>query len=186
MTTTVSATLAAGAIGLLLGGAGTIVVSAQSGTMAQPAKPQTPATPTPVPPPADMGAMQGTATPEGTPVKQVTVPPALKSRVDAYWASRMQMNLAGAYKFYDANFRTAYSEQQFLQNFQRLLRFRPEYLGIDSVSLYPSGTVANVGVKLRTKPAELQGMELVSVSYERWQKNGATWFKQGEPIMPTP
>jgi hypothetical protein len=114
----------------------------------------------------------------------VDIDPVLKARVEAYWAARMKMNLAAAYTFYDPTFRAAYSEDKFLQNFQRLLRFRPEYQGIDRVSLTPSKTVAVVGVRLKTKPAELEGMELVSVSDEKWQKTGDTWFKQGEPLMP--
>ena len=114
----------------------------------------------------------------------VDVDPVLKARVDAYWAARMKMNLAAAYAFYDPTFRAAYSEDKFLQNFQRLLRFRPEYMGIDRVTMTPSKTVAVIGVRLKTKPAELDGMELVSVSEEKWQKTGDTWFKQGEPLMP--
>ncbi len=114
----------------------------------------------------------------------VDIDPALKARVEAYWAARMKLNLLAAYPFYDATFRAAYSEDQFLQNFQRLLRFRPEYLGIDRVTLTPSKTVAVLGIRLRTRPSELDGMELVSVSEEKWQKNGDTWFKQGEALMP--
>jgi hypothetical protein len=154
-----------------------------------------PASPTSAPPPpaaapADQaptsqppsGSM--TAPAPAAPATPVDVDPVLKARVDAYWAARMKMNLALAYTFYDATFRAAYSEDKFLQNFQRLLRFRPEYLGIERVSLTPSKTVAVVGVRLKTRPAELDGMELVSVSDEKWQKTGDTWFKQGEPLMP--
>jgi hypothetical protein len=152
---------------------------------AAPAPAATPAQTAPVaePPATDAVAPAAAlaATPATTPAD---IDPALKARVDAYWAARMKLNLLAAYPFYDATFRTAYSEDQFLQNFQRLLRFRPEYLGIDRVTLTASKTVAVVGVKLKTKPSELDGMELVSVSEEKWQKNGDTWFKQGEPLMP--
>lgn len=155
--------------------------------------------PAPQPPPA---AQASPAPPHGAPTTAPTgdqtappaaapaaapaanVDPALKARVDAYWAARMAMNLAVAYTFYDSTFRAAYNEQQFLQNFQRLLRFRPEYLGIDKVSYAPSKTVATVTVKLRTRPAELDGMELVSTTDEKWQRTGDTWFKQGEPLLP--
>jgi hypothetical protein len=135
------------------------------------------------PPTAPQGAPVAPP-PPAAPTAPVDIDPVLKARVEAYWAARMKLNLLAAYPFYDATFRAAYSEEKFLQNFQRLLRFRPEYLGIDRVTLTPSKTVAVVGVRLRTRPSELDGMELVSVSEEKWQKNGDTWFKQGEPLMP--
>jgi hypothetical protein len=141
---------------------------------------QPPASQAPVAPASSAAALSAPPSP-ATPVD---IDPVLKARVEAYWAARMKMNLALAYTFYDATFRAAYSEEKFLQTFQRLLRFRPEYLGVDRVTLTPSKTVAVVGVRLKTKPAELEGMELVSVSDEKWQKTGDTWFKQGEPLMP--
>ena len=147
---------------------------------------QAPTTPagTSQPPAAPPSGSMAAPAPASAPATPVDIDPVLKSRVDAYWAARMKMNLSAAYAFYDPTFRAAYSEDKFLQNFQRLLRFRPEYMGIERVTLTPSKTVAVVGVRLKTKPAELDGMELVSVSDEKWQKTGDTWFKQGEPLMP--
>ena len=76
-------------------------------------------------PPAAPPSGSMTAPAPAAPTTPVDVDPVLKARVDAYWAARMKMNLAVAYTFYDATFRAAYSEDKFLQNFQRLLRFRP-------------------------------------------------------------
>ena len=142
------------------------------------------AAPAPSQPAADAARVAAPAPAPAAAATPADIDPALKARVEAYWAARMKLNLLAAYPFYDATFRAAYSEDQFLQNFQRLLRFRPEYLGIDTVTLTPSKTVAVLGIRLRTRPSELDGMELVSVSEEKWQKNGDTWYKQGESLMP--
>jgi len=109
---------------------------------------------------------------------------ALRERVTRYWQARNDFNLVAAYPYYEPEFRTAYPLEQFLSNFQRLLRFRPQFLGIDRVVIDAEGRSARVGVRLRFKPADLNGEALDSVTEDAWLLIGDVWYHAREPMLP--
>ena len=109
---------------------------------------------------------------------------ALRDRVDAYWKNRAAANLHACYPFYETGFRSKYTADQFAVEFRRLNRFAPEYLGIDGVTIDPSGSKAAVKVKLRTHPDVLQGQELLSSIEETWLLEQGVWNKGGELTFP--
>jgi hypothetical protein len=122
------------------------------------------------------------ATPS-TPVDPA-VETAVRDRVTAYWAERSRSNLLGAYPFYDPAFRAKYSADQFLDTFQRLLRFRPKFQGIERVDFEADGRAARVAVRLRTRPEVLLGEELDSITDETWRLADGVWCKEGEALLP--
>jgi hypothetical protein len=109
---------------------------------------------------------------------------ALRERVNAYWKNRSASNLHACYPFYEASFRNQYTPDKFATDFRRLSRFAPEFLGIDAVSIDPSGAKATLKVKLRTHPDVLQGQELISSVEEAWVLEGGVWSKTGELTFP--
>ena len=110
---------------------------------------------------------------------------ALRARVTAYWGARSRSNLLAAYPYYEPSFRARYSSEQFLETFQRLLRFRPRFQALERVHFEPDRRSARVAVRLRTRPEVLLGEELVSVSEETWRLVGGTWYREGDSLLPT-
>ena len=110
---------------------------------------------------------------------------AVRARVTAYWQVRSKSSLLGAYPFYEPSFRAKYSSEQFLETFQRLLRFRPKFQGIEHVRFTPDDRTAVVGVKLTTRPEVMMGKELTTVSDETWRLVDGKWWKQAEPLLPS-
>jgi hypothetical protein len=109
----------------------------------------------------------------------------LGDRVTQYWTARSQANLVAAYPFYEPEFRAAYSLEQFLSSFQRLMRFRPQFTGIDRVAFEPGGSSAKVTVRLRTQPDVLDGAALDSLSEETWLRIEGVWYRQREATTMT-
>ena len=109
---------------------------------------------------------------------------AVRERASAYWGQRAATNLHACYPFYEASFRSKYTADQFAVEFRRLNRFAPEFLGIDGVTIDPSGAKATVKVKLRTHPDVLQGQELVSSVEDIWLLESGVWNKAGELTFP--
>lgn len=109
----------------------------------------------------------------------------LRDRVTKYWQARMQSNLIAAYPFYEPEFRAAYPVEQFVSSFQRLLRFRPQFQGIEGLRFEPDGRSAIVRVKLQTRPDALNGQVLDSVSEETWLLIDGVWYRQRESVMPS-
>jgi len=109
----------------------------------------------------------------------------LRDRVTSYWEARSKSNLVAAYAFYEPAFRTEFPLELFLSNFQRLLRFRPEFLGIDGVLVDADGRTARVGVRLRIKPSELNGEPLDAPSEDIWLLIDGVWYRQREPMIPS-
>jgi hypothetical protein len=105
---------------------------------------------------------------------------ALRDRVTKYWTARSQSNLVAAYPFYEPDFRAEYPLEQFLSSFQRLMRFRPQFRGIEGIALESSRKVATVKVQLRTQPEFLNGAPLDSVSEETWLQIDGVWYRQRE------
>jgi hypothetical protein len=110
---------------------------------------------------------------------------ALRERVTQYWEARSETNLAAAYGYYEPEFREKYSQELFLSNFQRLLRFRPQFRGIESVQIQADGRTATVRVGLRTMPPELNGEVLDSINEETWLLIEGVWYRQREAMLPT-
>jgi hypothetical protein len=104
-------------------------------------------------------------------------------RATDYWKTRMSMNLQSILPFYESSFRTSLTPEKFAVDYRRLNRFAPEFLGIDGVR-FESPTRAVVKVKLRTKPAMLDGAELVTSTDETWVLENGQWFKVGESMIP--
>ena len=102
-----------------------------------------------------------------------------------YWEARSQSNLVAVYAFYEPAFRTEFPLELFLSNFQRLLRFRPQFLGIDRVLVEADGRTARVGVRLRIKPSELNGEPLDAPSEDIWLLIDGVWYRQREPMIPS-
>jgi hypothetical protein len=109
---------------------------------------------------------------------------ALRERVSQYWGFRATTNLHACYPFYEVAFRTKYTADQFAVDFRRLNRFAPEFLGVDSVAIDPSGTKAKVKLKLRTHPDVLQGQELISPIEDSWLLEDGVWNKASELTFP--
>lgn len=109
----------------------------------------------------------------------------LRERVTGYWEARSKSNLVAAYAFYEPAFRTEFPLDLFLSNFQRLLRFRPQFLGIDRVLVEADGRTARVGVRLRIKPSELNGEPLDAPSEEIWLLMDGVWYRQREAMIPS-
>jgi hypothetical protein len=109
----------------------------------------------------------------------------LRARVTSYWEARSKSNLVAAHAFYEPAFRTEYPLDLFLSNFQRLLRFRPEFLGIDRITVEPDGRSAQVVVRLRVRPAELNGEVLDTPSPETWLLLDGVWYRQREAMLPS-
>ena len=107
----------------------------------------------------------------------------VKARVGEYWKQRMTLNLGSILPYYENSFRSAMTAEKFAVDFRRLNRFNPEYMGIDGVR-FDSPTKATVKVKLRTKPAVLEGAELVTSTDEIWVLEKGQWFKDGETMIP--
>jgi hypothetical protein len=144
------------------------------------------------------------AAPESVPMSQheplppVVPPPALPStpvdpavekavrdRVTAYWSARSRSNLLDAYPLYAPAFRAKYSADQFLDTFQRLLRFRPKFQGIERIDFEAGGRTARVAVRLRSRPDVLLGKDLDSITEETWILVDGLWCKDGEALLPT-
>jgi hypothetical protein len=136
-----------------------------------------PAKPAPASPAAPSAAPPG-------PGKVSEAEAALRERVTAYWKNRAVTNLHACYPFYESSFRGKYTADQFATDFRRLNRFAPEFLGIDGVTIDPSGAKARVMVKLRTHPDVLQGQELVSSVEDIWLLEDGVWNKAGELTFP--
>jgi hypothetical protein len=132
--------------------------------------------------PAPSPAVADAATPaSGKPAEQEK---AVRERASAYWGQRAATNLHACYPFYEASFRSKYTADQFAVEFRRLNRFAPEFMGIDGVTIDPSGAKATVKVKLRTHPDVLQGQELVSSVEDVWLLENGVWNKAGELTFP--
>jgi hypothetical protein len=132
----------------------------------------------PQPPPT------GAAAPS-TPPPSEAADKALRGRVTAYWRARTKSDLLTAFTFYEPQFRRQYTPQEFLLKFHRLVRFKPEFLGIDRIRYEAGGNKAVVFVRLRTRPEVLVNQELVSVTEETWLLLSGTWCKQAEALLPT-
>jgi hypothetical protein len=137
---------------------------------------------------------QNTAKPEPAPASAAapsTPPPgeaadkALRGRVTAYWRARTKSDLLTAFTFYEPQFRRQYTPQEFLLKFHRLVRFKPEFLGIDRIRYEPDGSKAIAFIRLRTRPDVLLNQEIVSVTEETWLLLSGTWYKKGEALLPT-
>jgi hypothetical protein len=150
----------------------------------EPARPAAAASP--APPPASAPGTSAAPAPAGAPPASAASPAeeALRARVTEYWQARTKLNLAASYAFYEPAFRKTYPQDQFLLTFRRLLRFAPQFQGIEAVELQPDGKSAKVKVKLRTTPDVLEGRELISVSEETWRLIDGTWWRQGESLLP--
>ena len=109
---------------------------------------------------------------------------ALRARVTAYWRARAKSDLLTAFTFYEPKFRSQYTPQEFLLKFHRLVRFKPEFLGIDRIRYEPGGTKAVAFIRLRTRPDVVIGQEIVSVTEEDWLLLSGTWCKKGESLLP--
>lgn len=109
----------------------------------------------------------------------------LRERVAAYWKVRETTNLHAAYPFYEPAFREKYTADGFARDFRRLDRFAPQFVGVDTLAIDPSGARATVKIKLRTKPDVLGGQELVSVTEEAWVHVDGVWWKGAEPTLPS-
>ena len=141
----------------------------------------------PAPKPSAAAAKPAASTapaPSAAPAKVSEQEKALRDRVTEYWKNRATSNLHACYPFYEASFRTKYTADQFATDFRRLNRFAPEFLGIDGVTLDPSGAKATVKIKLRTRPDVLQGQELISSVDENWLVEDGVWNKAGELTFP--
>ena len=125
--------------------------------------------------------------PPATPSAPVdaSVEKALRARVEAYWGARSRLNLLAAYPYYAPSFRAKYSSEAFLGTFQRLLRFRPKFQGIERLHFEADGGTATVSVKLSTRPEALMGEELVTVTNETWLLVDRLWWKEGEALLPS-
>jgi hypothetical protein len=150
---------------------------AESADKAKKPSPAAPAKPSPSPSAAPSAA-------PAVPAKISEQEKALRERVDAYWKNRAASNLHACYPFYEASFRSKYTPDQFATDFRRLNRFAPEFMGIEGVTLDPSGAKATTKVKLRTHPDVLQGQELISSVEEIWVLEDGVWNKTGELTFP--
>jgi hypothetical protein len=109
---------------------------------------------------------------------------ALRARIQEYWRARMKSDLLTAYNFYEPAFRRQYNAQEFLVKFQRLLRFKPEFLGIDRIRFEPGGTSATAFIRLRTRPDVILNEEIVTVTEESWTTEAGSWWKKAEATLP--
>ena len=109
---------------------------------------------------------------------------ALRERVTQYWEARSKSNLVAAYPFYEPAFRAEYSLELFLSNFQRLLRFRPQFQGIQRVEIDRAAGNAKVGVALRVRPELLNGEVVDSVNEETWLLIEGVWYRKAEAMLP--
>jgi hypothetical protein len=107
----------------------------------------------------------------------------LKARVNEYWKQRMTQNLASILPFYEKSFRSSQTPEVFAAEFRRLNRFAPEFLGIDGVR-FDTPAKANLHVKLRTRPAVLDGAEIVTSTAETWVLEDGQWYKAAESTLP--
>jgi hypothetical protein len=151
-----------------------LAVVSPAAAQAQKAKPKPVAAPKPAAP----------ASPAAAPV---AVDPAqeakVRARVSEYWKQRMTLNLQSILPYYESSFRSSLTPEKFAVDFRRLNRFAPEFLGVDGVR-FDSPTRATIKVKLRTKPAVLDGAELVTSTEESWVLENGQWFKVGESMLP--
>jgi hypothetical protein len=108
----------------------------------------------------------------------------LRGRIQAYWRARSKSDLLAAYTFYEPAFRRQYNQQEFLLKFQRLLRFKPEFLGIDRIRFEAGGTTATAFIRLRTRPDVVLNEEIVSITEEHWVTESGTWWKKSEATLP--
>lgn len=160
---------------LILVAAGAALALASSAA-AQPPKDKPAAAPKP-----DASGAKAPAAPSGIqdPAQEAKV----KARATEYWKQRMTLDLGSILPFYESSFRSSLTPQKFAVDFQRLNRFKPEFLGIDGVRL-DSPTKATIKVKLRTKVQALDGAELVSSTEEVWVLEKGQWYKAAEPMVP--
>jgi hypothetical protein len=135
--------------------------------------------PAAVPQPAPAAAKPAAPSTAANPAEEARV----KARVGEYWKQRMTLNLASILPFYEAGFRSTLTPEKFATDFRRLNRFDPQFLGVDGVR-FDSPTRATIKVKLRTKPAVLEGAELVTSTEEVWVLENGQWFKAAESMIP--
>ena len=140
-------------------------------------------------PPIGSQAVSGKPVPVPAPAPSAPIDPAvdraIRARVTSYWRARSRSNLLAAYPFYTPEFRKKYPQDQFLETFQRLLRFRPKFQDIERVLLEPDGRTARVSVRISTHPDALMGQELISIIDEVWRLIGGVWYRDGEALLPS-
>jgi hypothetical protein len=110
---------------------------------------------------------------------------ALRARITAYWEARTKFDLLTAFTFYEPEFQRQYTPQEFLLKFHRLVRFKPQFLGIDRIRYETGGTNATAFIRLRTQPDVVLNQEVVTVTEEYWLLLSGTWCKKGESLVPT-
>jgi hypothetical protein len=125
------------------------------------------------------------ASDKGAPPLSEAADKALRGRITAYWRARMKSDLLTAFTFYEPQFRRQYTPQEFLLKFQRLVRFKPEFLGIDRIRYEPGGSKATADIRLRTRPDVVGGQEIVSVTEENWMLLSGTWCRKAEALLPS-
>jgi hypothetical protein len=163
--------------------AATIVAAAALGPRSQAADTKPAASPKPS---AAKAAASPSPSPSAAPAtgKAAEQEKVLRERVSQYWGFRATANLHACYPFYEAAFRSKYTADQFAVDFRRLNRFAPEFMGIDSVAIDPSGSKAKVKLRLRTHPDVLQGQELISPIDDTWLLEDGVWNRAGELTFP--
>jgi hypothetical protein len=165
-------------VGVMAAGAA-MIAAADQGPERKPAKTS------PAPKVVASPASAASPKPAGSPAAAGPAEQALRARVAEYWKVRETTNLQNAYPFYEPDFRKKFTADTFARDFRRLNRFAPEFVGVDALTLDPSGTHAQVKVKLRTKPDVLGGQELISVTEESWVLADGEWWKAAEPMLPS-
>jgi hypothetical protein len=107
----------------------------------------------------------------------------LTARVETYWAARQNSDLAAAYESYSPEFRSTTPRSLFLKNYQRLVRFPPDRVVIESISLDESKREAAVTIRLiLTRDIEGKPVVFDGVTEERWIYMDGTWWKKSEPL----
>lgn len=153
--------------------AGASLALASSAAAQPPKKPAAPAKP------AAAAAAPAAPSVAADPAEEAKV----RARVTAYWKQRMTLDLGSILPYYETSFRSSLTPEKFSVDFRRLNRFNPQFLGIDAVR-FETPAKAVIKVKLRTKPAVLDGAELVTSTDEAWVLENGQWFKAAESMVP--
>src|SRR5438445_366324 len=104
----------------------------------------------------------------GNPVGRAVTAATVQERAQQYWARRQAKDLAGAYTFYCAGYRSRVSQAQYLQ-LTRLTRF--DLVSIDVISAEPAGDGFDVTISYRFVAPTVADQPLIGRTSERWRRD---------------
>jgi hypothetical protein len=121
------------------------------------------------------------ATPAAARVASAPASASLEERVRQYWERRQAKDLAGAYPFYCAAYRSRVPQNEYLQ-MTRLVRF--DLRDVKIAGTTPSGGAVAVTIAYRFLMPTISDRPVDGQATEMWMRDtDGQWCKQDEPLL---